>query len=131
MPLVTRYSLLRCRDGGLALTTEAAAGSLTAASRRDMFARGGETEARHIAVDCLVLPRRDLICLVPDANAAVCADRLVETPPRRQVRVVLAAREAFEIIEGAPELHDGNTAPVQKGLRAEKTLLRMRVQRAE
>jgi hypothetical protein len=65
---------------------------------------------------------------VEDADAPVLAHAPVEALPGGQVRVVGVAGEALQLLERAPVLHDGRTAPVQEVLGAEEALLRVLVE---
>src|SRR5262245_49726042 len=90
------------RAGLLAL--EPQPGRLPVADRGRVVERPGEPEAGHVPVDALVLAVRDQVRLVEDPDRAVGADRPVEAPPGRQVRLRRAAREAVEVLERAPVL---------------------------
>ncbi len=65
-----------------------------------------QPEARHVAVDALVLACPDLEGLVPDADvSAVDADGLEVALPRLGVKHVVT-REALEVVEASPDLDD-------------------------
>ena len=85
-----------------------------------MRAGEGEAEARHVDVDGLVLVGGDLVGFVPDADATVVADALVEGLPCREVRCVALLSVGDEVVEAAPVLGDHNAGPVEGGEAAEE-----------
>src|SRR3954451_6206269 len=90
-----------------------------------MLTGGRQPDARHVAVDRLVLPGAHAVGLVPDADVARPTDDLVEALPRRQVPRVRVARVAVELLERAPELHERRASVHPTELGAEEAGLRV------
>src|SRR5690606_4852610 len=67
-----------------------------------MVRRLRQPEPGHIAVYTLVIARFYQISLVPDAKTAIAGDFPIEAPPCFQMRIVLTACEAFQLLVRAP-----------------------------
>src|SRR5215469_8676804 len=91
--------LLRGWHRRLAIAAEAPSCRLAAPGGGNVFRYGSQSGARHVSIECLILPRLHQIGLVPDADTAIGADGAVETPPRAQMRIILAAGEALKILK--------------------------------
>src|SRR5262245_61730756 len=96
-----------------------------------MAGRLRQAEARHVAVDALVLPGSDQVSLVPDADPGVAGARAVEPLPRLEVRLGWAAREAVEVFGRAPVLDQAQAARVEEVLVAEQAAVRVLLQRLQ
>src|SRR4051794_36332151 len=108
------------RDRSVVLGASAAAKRRRARrAERPVVTDPRKADARHVAVDRLVLARADAVGLVPDPDVARSADQPVEALPRRQVLGVGIARVALEIVERAPVLDD-DRARRQEALRGAK-----------
>jgi hypothetical protein len=72
-----------------------------------------EPELWHVDVDTFIAACRDAVCLVPDADGTVGADRTIECPPGRQVLSLLVRGVGEKLLDGTPVLenHGGPTAP--------------------
>ena len=71
--------------------------------------RSDLTEAvwRHAAVYGFVVAGLDDVSLVPDADiASAASDAAVEINPGRPVLLIFGSRIGFQVLEGAPVLHD-------------------------
>ena len=76
-------------------------------AEREVRADAREPDARHVAVDRLVLTVTHAVGLVPDADVAGAAHQPVERAPGREMASAGIAREPLEVLERAPVLHDG------------------------
>ena len=71
------------------------------------FARLTEAIRRHAAVYSLIVARLDDVRFVPDADiASAASDPAVEIHPGRPVFLISCSRIGFQVLEGAPVLHD-------------------------
>src|SRR3990172_7466886 len=83
----------------LAVTVKPQARRFTIAHSRNVPGCARQAKQRHIPIHALVLARLHEVGLVPDAHAAVGANRLIEVLPGRKMRLGWMTREALQIVE--------------------------------
>src|SRR5260221_344487 len=66
-----------------------------------------------------------------DANAAIRADSLVETPPGAQVRIIFIPGESFQVFKRTPVLYQHGPAQFEVDFRSQESFLGMLVQGAQ
>jgi hypothetical protein len=81
----------------------------------DQSARSAQPEGRHVDVHILVGARLDHIGLMPDADRAIGAHRLVEKLPCRQVGQIARLGIGQQVIHAAPVLQEDGELSVHAG----------------
>jgi hypothetical protein len=112
-----RRGLWRGRHGRLVLAApEAATGGLQTAFGWHVLGGLSQAEDGHVVVDRLVAARLNHVGLVPDADATIGPNGLVEAAPGGEVRIVRVPGETFQIFVRSPVL-DQRRPPSPRGHR--------------
>src|SRR4051794_39139106 len=68
--------------------------------------RSAKTEHWHVDVDAFIAPCRDAVCLVPDADRSIGADRAIERPPGGKMLRLLVRGVGQKLLDGTPVLEN-------------------------
>src|SRR5215208_7450188 len=90
-----------------------------------MLHRRAKTKLGHVAIDTLKLIRVNGVRFVPDANASVCANRLVEFLPRCKMWIRRVMGKPLQVLEGTPVLDQHRSAKVPEEFRMQESFFRI------
>src|SRR5215208_5911921 len=93
-----------------------------------MFHCRAESELRHVTIYTFELIGINSIGLVPDANASISANGLIEILPRLEMRIRWVTGKFFQSFERAPILDQNRSVEIPEEFRVQESFFRIRKQ---